>query len=83
VLAGWSAGPRGGRPHARQHGATDLAMLVTRTPANRFDDAGAVPGAHRSGQAGVPWVEVDFQERPQDLVEGIEQLRAAGRTPGP
>jgi sirohydrochlorin cobaltochelatase len=77
LLTGWLGAAVAGA--ARQHGATDLAMLVTANAANRFDDAELFRIAHLVRvQAGVRWVEVAFRGGHPDLVEGIDRCGRLG-----
>jgi len=77
LLTGWLRVAVAGA--VRQHGGTDLAMLVTANAANRFDDAELFRIAHLvKVQEGAPWVEVAFHGGGPDLAEGVDRCGRLG-----
>jgi hypothetical protein len=77
LLTGWLRVAVAGA--ARQHGGTDLAVLLTANAANRFDDAELFRIAHLvKVQAGVRWVEVAFRGGDPDLAEGVDRCERLG-----
>jgi hypothetical protein len=77
LLTGWLRVAVAGT--ARQHGGTDLAMLLTANAANRFDDAELFRIAHLvKVQEGVPRVEVAFHGGDPDLAQGVDRCVQLG-----
>ncbi|WP_370384586.1 hypothetical protein [Catenulispora sp. GAS73] len=64
---------------ASRLGATDLAVLLTANPANRFDDAELFRIAHLVRvQNDLPWVEVAFRGGDPDVAQGVKRCEQLG-----
>ncbi|MBS2531391.1 hypothetical protein KGQ20_01270 [Catenulispora sp. NF23] len=77
LLTGWLRVAVAGA--AREHGGTDLAVLLTANAANRYDDAELFRIAHLvKVQEDVPWVEVAFRGGDPDPAEGVKRCGQLG-----